>query len=541
VTSLAVRFVGVPGIADSGWMTLSPGVSVLTGRNNVGKSRVLQLVTRLSEAYGNANVSAPQLQLARDDLTLTVGLSGSPPPSIYESLQEGLTRRAHWETTGGQWQLHVSDPDTVIFNGGLFGSVSQMTGLLPDLTEVPATLARIIYIPPQRMIPARVPTTPVIVPSASGQDLGQAIYKHRNAMTPQFADFESTIRSMLPEISDILTDPIDAGTVLIRLRDRYARTDIAADEAGTGVSALMHLIATVLFMPASRILLTDEPQLHLHPGAEKLLARFIRAHPEHDYVLATHSQVFVNALEPDRAWLLTRDENGTHINSVFDDELPRAHVLQELGLTPGDMVLAERILLVEGSADLEIYPMLMRRIGWDPIRLNCSVLQLQGGDTARPLREVVRDLVELLNIRILLLLDGDKEGDVPESEIVRLLPIPDIETAFLRDARAIWLAFNEILQEETPEGLDLEGWQREWSAQRIAEYIKGRKEDAPSRKGAAILGDLAHEMGHLTYRKRVHGPRIASQIGRDALEDVAGILSALLGPVPDAASPGSGQ
>ena len=95
-------------------------------------------------------------------------------------------------------------------------------------------------------------------------------------MTPQFIEFETTVSSMLPEISAVLTDPVDVSAVLIRLRDRYANKDIPANEAGTGVSALMHLIACVLFMPAGRILLIDEPQLHLHPGAEKLLAHFFR-------------------------------------------------------------------------------------------------------------------------------------------------------------------------------------------------------------------------------------------------------------------------
>src|ERR1019366_3161713 len=99
---------------------------------------------------------------------------------------------------------------------------------------------------------------------------------------------------------------------------------------------------------------------------------------------------------------------------VFEAGLPRSHVLDELGLTPGDIVLAERFLLVEGPGDVGVYPNLMRRLGWDPVRLNCSVLQLQGGDTARPLRDVVEELAALLNLPMMILLDGDKVGQIPE-------------------------------------------------------------------------------------------------------------------------------
>jgi predicted ATP-dependent endonuclease of OLD family len=294
----------------------------------------------------------------------------------------------------------------------------------------------------------------------------------------------------------------------------------------------MHLIASVLFMPAGRILLVDEPQLHLHPGAEKLLAKFFRTHPEHDYVFATHSPVFVSAVEPDRAWLLTRDEHGTLITPVFEAGLPRSHVLEELGLTPGDIVLAERFLLVEGPGDVGVYPNLMRRLGWDPVRLNCSVLQLQGGDTARPLRDVVEELAALMNLPMMILLDGDKTGQIPESEVVRLLPEPDIETVFLRDPEAIRAAFDEVLVEEQLEGFDLAAWRREWTADRIAEFVSERRQATTARKGSEVLGDLAHEMGNLTYRKTVHGPRIANLMRPDLLHDVADLLQALLGPIP---------
>ena len=534
MAGLEIRFANAPGIVDSDWMRLAPGISVLTGRNNVGKSRILQAVTTVMAAHGNAAAApaAPQIRLEDEGFLIAADFHGSPPPAMYELRGHSREELTSWSRdASGTWQLVLTrqgQPQVQWTGQGLAGA-GQLGGVFPEIGRVATFMSRVIYVPPQRLIPARVPTAPVDVPTATGQDLGQAIYKHRNAMTPQFAEFENTLSSMLPEISAVLSDPVDVSTVLIRLRDRFARKDIPADEAGTGVSALMHLIATVLFMPAERILLIDEPQLHLHPGAEKLLARFFRTHSEHDYVFATHSPVFVSALEPDRAWLLTRDERGTLITSVFEAGLPRSHVLQELGLSPGDIVLAERFLLVEGPGDVAVYPNLMRRLGWDAVRLNCSVLQLQGGDTARPLREVVEELATLLNLPLMILLDGDKRGEIPESDVVRLLPVPDVETVFLRDPEAIRSAFDVVINQEQLEGFDLDGWRREWTAERIEEFIRRRLHDAPQRKGAEVLGDLAHAMGNLTYRKTVHGPRIAKLIRPDALGDVADVLEPLLG------------
>src|SRR5207244_13134800 len=48
-----VRFRGAQGIADSDWLKLAPGVSVVTGRNNVGKSRVLKSIGDLPAALSS--------------------------------------------------------------------------------------------------------------------------------------------------------------------------------------------------------------------------------------------------------------------------------------------------------------------------------------------------------------------------------------------------------------------------------------------------------------------------------------------------------
>jgi energy-coupling factor transporter ATP-binding protein EcfA2 len=335
----------------------------------------------------------------------------------------------------------------------------------------------------------------------------------------------------------VLTDPISPQQVTIKLRDRYAGFDVPIDQTGTGVNQLLHLIATVLFMPPGRLLLIDEPQLHLHPGAEKALAAFLRRHPEHDYVMATHSQVFINALSPDRAWLLTRDQHGTRVRSVFGEQLSRAHVLREIGVTPGDLVLGERVLLVEGPADVEILPVLMRRLGWDPIRLNCVTLQLQGGDTARPLRDVIAELRRVLNLPMMILLDGDKSQEIGTSEAIAFLPVPDIETILLRDADAIRRAFDEVLEYEPPDSFDLSNWRGTWTTERVQSFIGERVKQEPKRKGASVMSDLAWAMGKLTYRKAVHGPRIADRIRVEHLVDLRQVLQPLLGEaIPTATS-----
>lgn len=527
---LEVQFRSAPGIADSDWMRIAPGVAVLTGRNNVGKSRVLVEISRLPSYMGGPAQATPVVRLEDDNVGLTVDMRGSPAPARYDLTRSGQPVVVRVERTEqNQSRVVVEEPGRAA-EASYYNSIPASVNAigLPERDRLSRVLSRLIYLPPQRLIPATVPTAPVEVPAAQGSDLGQAIYKHRNALTQQFAEFEATVADMFPEVAAVLTDPVDQQRVTIKLRDKYAKLDVPLDQAGTGVAQLLHLIATILFLPIGRILLVDEPQLHLHPGAEKLLAAFIRRHSEHDYVFATHSAVFINAVKPDRAWLLLRDESGTHIHTAFDERLTRGQVLTELGLSTGDIVLAERILLVEGAADLEIYPRLLMKCGWDPVRLNCSVLQLHGADTARPLREVVDELSRLLNMRLLIVLDGDKRDQVAQSDVIRVLPVPDVESIFLRDPAAVAAGFNDVLEQEHPNGFDLPVWRTEWPAGRIEAFITERRSEKPERKGAGILADLAEAMGHLVYRKPVHGPRIAERISGEALSDLAALLQPLM-------------
>lgn len=48
LATLSVRMRDIPEIADGDWVTLANGITVLIGRNNVGKTRILQWTCNLS-------------------------------------------------------------------------------------------------------------------------------------------------------------------------------------------------------------------------------------------------------------------------------------------------------------------------------------------------------------------------------------------------------------------------------------------------------------------------------------------------------------
>ena len=382
---------GVPEIVNDDWVLLTKGITVLTGRNNVGKTRILQAIAGLHpDAQWSAPLPEARIEFADTVIELETGQNGAL--ERYEVTGRGGRVTAAWEpdpNNAGYSVLRLSDA------GGIVSVPDRgrwNTWPVPSKELAEATLRRLVFVPAQRTIPGTVFARRVKTPGPSGPDLGMAIFTRRNDDASEFHELQRVMADLFPEVDAILTQAVGDQQVRITYRDRFARRNTPLEQSGTGVAQALHLIALTLFAEPGRVLLIDEPHAYLHPGAERRLVQFLRDHPEHSYVCATHSPVFINAADPDACWLVTRDEHGTAMHSVFAEGYSRRHIFSELGIDPGDVALAERILFVEGPSDQAVYPLLLARLGFNTAQRNCLVLSLAGADLTRPLSAVLTEL-----------------------------------------------------------------------------------------------------------------------------------------------------
>lgn len=394
-----------------------------------------------------------------------------------------------------------------------------------------AHLMNIVYIDPQRIIVPRVHTNPRRVPSPDGSDLAQVIYTHLNENSKAYADLTQLMKSIFNEIDGIYTVPSGPGMVTLSIRDRFAGTNIPLDKCGTGISQVLHLASMILFSEPGKVFLVDEPHVFLHPGAEKLLAQFIRSQDEHKYVIATHSPLFIRTLSPQKVYLVTRDETGTNARESFSGLESRRLLFDELGMDLGDVSLAEKIIFVEGKTDVEILSTILERTGFSSSNNNYIIISLGESDISRQLGDVLSKLKEIVHLPFLVYLDGDKEngGHVRASikEKVRYLPEPDIEGVLLRDPEAIVKAFGPIcaaqgLQNDT--GIEL---------REIEQYIHDIKQENRKAKGSKIMIDLFNilsakpGLAGLTYRKS-YGTEIAKHVSIDKVQDITDEVKSFL-------------
>lgn len=125
---------------------------------------------------------------------------------------------------------------------------------------------------------------------------------------------------------------------------------VPVENCGTGVEQLLALSTAIAEADRPRLFLMDEPQAYLHPHAESSLMRLLERHPEHQYVIATHSHQLLKSRPLHHARLLTLREGETRVHLPTE---PHA-ILEELGVTAADLWLTDRLLWVEGPSEVEI-------------------------------------------------------------------------------------------------------------------------------------------------------------------------------------------
>jgi hypothetical protein len=111
-----------------------------------------------------------------------------------------------------------------------------------------------------------------------------------------------------------------------------------------------------------KVLIIDEPQSFLNPGALRKLLEVLTEHPEHQYILATHSPSLLSTVEI--ATLTLVKKVGTESKLIpLDPKAPEQLqlVLSEVGAQMSDIFGADRVLWVEGPTEEKCLPFIARK------------------------------------------------------------------------------------------------------------------------------------------------------------------------------------
>ncbi len=522
LTQFDIHISDVDGIPDLPKIELTTGIITLTGRNNVGKSRILRnidkyrsimLGERPEQNINNLKLSVHS-EINDGDLTFNVNIDRKKNSFEFASrrgsdynikiLQEGYQVKIQ-TAPGGPFQTRNSS------------SIYLAVGPHKDFSTFQQNLKRIVYVPPYRPIADKANTILQTTILPDGSNLCQILYYHKNRETEQFHEIEKVMRETFTEIENILTVPSGNNEVTITIKDRFSGKNVSISDAGTGVAQTLLLTTMIICSEPGRIFLIDEPHVYLHPNAEKALARFIRDHKEHYYIIATHSALLISQLKPDVSYLVTRDKDGTKMRLLFTTAEDREEVLSELGLDISDIVLFESLIFVEGSSDKAIYGVLLDRLGLNELKKKSTIVDISGAGNSEPIETVLDRLGSILNIPYIIVLDGDQQGKM-KGEHITFLSYRDIEDVLLLDTQAVLKAITKLIgDKDNKTGM---------TEEEVSKFVEEpqRKGD----KGARILNCIFQSYDtHLHYNKRKHGPMIAELIDPKKLENLKNFFDGL--------------
>ncbi|MEJ5265768.1 MAG: AAA family ATPase [Bacteroidales bacterium] len=179
------------------------------------------------------------------------------------------------------------------------------------------------------------------------------------------------------------------------------------DELGTGQQQILalsfaHAYAQCFKNERGLILIIDEPEVHLHPLAQKWLAKtlFDMAKDGLQVVITTHSPYFIDLEFLEGIYLVRKDSEGTYVKNLNKNSL--AEFCQSKGAKKAnaDTIIpfyyksatfnilkgffAKKVILVEGMTEELALPIYLERLGLDVLEKGIDIIGVGGkGELAK--------------------------------------------------------------------------------------------------------------------------------------------------------------
>ncbi|WP_307808016.1 AAA family ATPase [Streptomyces oryzae] len=146
------------------------------------------------------------------------------------------------------------------------------------------------------------------------------------------------VRAIIPQIEDIVVRPSSVDRVKISLKERGLRGLTSLKDASFGTVRLLSLLALFHDPHPPALTCIEEIDHGIHPHGLELLAHRIReASDRTQFLVTTHSPVFVNQLTPEEIVICERSEDGSSRVPAIDTETIHEIIEASEGLPPGDL------------------------------------------------------------------------------------------------------------------------------------------------------------------------------------------------------------
>lgn len=273
-------------------------------------------------------------------------------------------------------------------------------------------------VPSVRAIPPRVPARQSDGLSPSGDNLSNELSGLPRAEQDKFDRYMKSVTHGDPlgvEPRMVVSD------LLLEVRQEGLTRSTRHIELGSGQLQTL-ILGWQIFRQRGTIIVVKEPELHLHAERQKQVLRLIRdksAGGGPQFIIETHSPVFLGAGEDERTVLVTKEASRSGATEILPSNV--GLIRRDLGITHADALRPASILFAEGLSDLAVFEPLLRAVAPEHA-FTTMIYTLHGAHNTKNLKMLIRYL-EADGRRIFVILDKDDEArrQVKELEDAGLL------------------------------------------------------------------------------------------------------------------------
>jgi hypothetical protein len=176
--------------------------------------------------------------------------------------------------------------------------------------------------------------------------------------------------------------------------------------AGSGEFAVVRIVSSVLSAKEKSLILLDEPEVSIHPGAQMKLMLFLAAQVKkvkHQIVISTHSPNIIRDLPPDAIKVMSLDESSGRIRILKQESLPE-EAFFSLGQPPSD----KRVVYVEDELAKSIVKRSLQSDA-DSELLKMFQVEILPGGAQSHWNSYIKTFAAESRLKTLVLLDGDQD------------------------------------------------------------------------------------------------------------------------------------
>lgn len=592
---------------DTGSIDLAPGFNIFIGRNDVGKSALVEALS-LQHPY------SPHRSLETVRTPTSSPASSAPTSVSYDLSPEDLEQ--YFASIAALYLPIASNESTAAFatfqklleTGDLFNADwtngSVINADLAGLSEMRRDQGRYLQLTnvgypnhlrltsnqelsgnvesysvafakwlrdrsyafrAERLGLGRCATGPNRVLAPNAQNLAEVLNVLGSSNPARYGRLMEHVRTVFPHIRGITSVVVPGNEVEARVWNLpldSERNDLSVplDQSGTGIGQVLAILYVVVTSDYPSVILIDEPQSFLHPGAVRKLMEILRLYSQHQYIITTHSPSLITLTTSDQLFAVrrrdgTNDSTVSPIDPNSQDDLRMS--LADVGVRLGDVFGADAILWVEGKTEETCFPDLLRQLTKTPLHgvqiLGVVSTDELGAKNAQRVFEIYSRLAgtaSLLPPAVAFVLDKEQRSDIEVADIermgkgmVRWLPFRMYEN-YLLEPECIADVLNcedasrgtAVSPEEVRALMERRGGDKKYFAPR-ALMVYSTTDWSQHVHGAKLLQDLFNEIteARVSYDKVKHGVLLTRRLLQNpsaALSELCTMLDELVRSAP---------